>query len=166
MSDGEDKNLANDEIPPCMIHVDREGKWFHNDVPIVHPELLALFFKSLDVDVKGRYIVTLKDQICRLSVEDTPFVIVRTDFVSDSSQREEGSFVLRLIDHSEESLDPETLWIGPGDVLYCKIRKGRFKARFSRPAYYQLAEYLQEEPETGRHFLLLNNKKYHLEKTH
>jgi len=109
--------------------------------------------------------LSFKDQVCHLDVEDTPHVIVRTDFVSGSSHGEEDHFVLRFTDDSEEDLDPKTLSIGPGHVLYCKLRNGKFKARFSRPGYYQLAQYFQEEPETGRFFLFLNEEKYYVEKT-
>ena len=33
-------------------------------------------------------------------------------------------------------------------------------ARFTRPAYYQLAAYIQEEPETGDFVLRLNDAAY------
>jgi hypothetical protein len=164
MSDREEKSRGNDESPPCMIHVDKEGTWFHNGAPIIDRGLLALFYRSLDLDDEGRYIITLKDQVCRLDVEDTPHVVVRTDFVSGPSHGEEDRFVLRFTDDSEEALDPKTLSIGPGHVLYCKLQNGKFKARFSRPGYYQLAQYFQEEPETGRFFLLMNEEKYYVEK--
>lgn len=147
-----------------MIYVDKEGNWFHNDAPIIHRELLALFYKSLDVDEQGRYIIRFKQQVCLLDVEDTPYVIVRTDFVPASAPGDQDRFVLRLIDDSEETLAPETLWIGPEHVLYCKVRDGTLKARFSRPSYYQLGQYFQEEPETGRYFLSLNNTTYYIEK--
>jgi hypothetical protein len=165
MSTTKAKDVENTEIPSCMIYVDKEGNWFHNGAPIVHREVLALFYKSLDIDEQGRYIIKLANQICCLDVEDTPYIIVRTDFIYRSSHGETDRFALRINDDTEEDLALETLWIGPEHVLYCQIRKGRFKARFSRPAYYQLSEYFQEEPETGRHFLALNNKKYYLEKT-
>jgi hypothetical protein len=162
MSAGEDKGRGKDEIPPCMMYVDKEGNWFHHGAPIIHRELLALFYKSLDVDEQGRYIITFKDQVCCLDVEDTPYVIVRTDFVSGSSRGGKERFILRLVDDTEEILAPETLWIGPEHVLYCKIRKGKYKARFSRPSYYQLAQYFQEEPQSDRYFLCVNDKKYYV----
>ncbi len=163
MSARENKGGGHKELPPCMIYVDKEGNWFHNDAPIIHREVLALFYESLDIDEQGRYIISFKGQVCRLDVEDTPYVIVRTDFVSGSPQGEKDRFVLRFTDDSKEDLAPETLSIGPEHVLYCKIRGGKFKARFSRPGYYQLAQYFQEEPETGRYFLCLNDKEYYVE---
>jgi hypothetical protein len=164
MSARENKGSGHKELPPCMIRVDKEGRWFHKGAPIIHRELLALFYKSLDVDEQGRYVISLKEQVCLLDVEDTPYVIVRTDFVPGSAHGGEDRFVLRLIDNSEETLAPETLWIGAEHVLYCKVRDQKRKARFSRPSYYQLGQYFQEEPQTGRYFLSLNNTTYYIEK--
>ena len=166
MSAGEDKNGGYDEIPPCMIFVDKEGNWFHDGTPIIHRQLIADFFKSLDIDKDGRYIVRFKDQLCRLDVEDTPYVIVRTDFEPASSHEEKERFVLSFTDESKEYLDPLTLSVGPGHVLYCRIRDGKFRARFKRSAYYQLAQYFQEEPQKNRFFLRLNDEKFYLEANH
>jgi hypothetical protein len=151
--------------PPCMIYVDKEGAWFHNGVPITHRELILLFYESLSVDEGENYIIKFKNQVCRLDVEDTPFVVLRTDFIRGGNEAEIDRFVLHLTDDSKEDLDPETLFFAPNHVLYCKIREGRFKARFSRPGYYQLAEYVKEEAGAGLYFLSLNNKKYYLRKT-
>jgi hypothetical protein len=145
------------------MFVDKEGQWFHHGAPIIHRELIALFYKCLSVDAKGRYLITLKSQVCHLDVEDTPFVIRRTDFVPSSSPSEKDRFVLHLIDNSKEVLDPQTLSIGRDHVLYCLIREGKFRARFLRQSYYQLAEYIEQDPETTRHFLLLNGEKHFMD---
>ena len=151
-----------ESLAPCMIYVDKEGSWFHKGAPIIHRELLLLFYQSLCLDERGLYIIKLRGQVCYLDVEDTPFVILRTDFVRRSGDGETECFILHLVDDTKEELVPETLSIGPDHVLYCKIRKGKFKARFSRPGYYQLAQHVQEEPETGQYFVRLNGKKYYL----
>lgn len=149
--------------PPCMIYVDKEGTWFHKGAPLIHRELLLFFYQCLYQDDEGRYIIRLKDQVCCLDVEDTPFVILRTEFSAAGSDGGKDCFILHLIDDTREELEPETLSIGADNVLYCKIRGGRFTARFSRPSYYQLVEHVEEEPETGRYFLSLNKKQYYLE---
>lgn len=148
--------------PPCMIYVDKEGSWFHKGARIIHRELLLLFYQCLCVDDQGHYIIKFKNQVCRLDVEDTPFVVLRTDFLRAGGDGATERFILHLVDDTKEELAPETLTIGPDHVLYCKIRGGKLRARFSRPSYYQLAQYVEEEPETGRHFVCLNNKKYYL----
>lgn len=147
-------------IPSCTIFVDKDGQWFHHGALILNRDLIALFYQSLHVDTDGRYLIKLKDQICRLEVEDTPFVIVRTDLISGSSPGQKDRVVLRIIDDTEEELDPETLWIGPDNMMYCRIRQGRFKARFLRAGYYQLARHIKEDSETGRYFLPLSGRKH------
>lgn len=159
MVDKPSRGQENPEPPPCMIYVDKEGSWFHKGARIIHRELLLLFYQCLCVDEQGRYIIKLNDQVCRLDVEDTPFVILSTDFVRAGAEGEKNRFILHLIDDTKEELAPETLTIGLDHVLYCKIRIGKFKARFSRPSYCQLAEYVQEESERGRHSPCLNDKK-------
>jgi hypothetical protein len=162
MVDEPSREHKNSEPAPCMIYVDKEGSWFHKGAPIIHREILLLFYKCLSVDEQGRYIIKFKDQVCRLDVEDTPFVVLSTEFVRAGGDGEKSRFILHLIDDTKEELAAETLTIGPDHVLYCKIRGGKFRARFSRPSYYQLAQHVEEESETGRYFLCLNNKKYFL----
>ena len=162
MVDKPSRGQENPEPPPCMIYVDKDGAWFHKGAPIIHRELLLLFYQCLSVDELGRYIIKFNDQVCRLDVEDTPFVILSTDFVRAGAEEEKNRFILHLIDDTKEELALETLTIGPDNVLYCKIRNGKFKARFSRPSYYQLAQHVEEEPGTGRYFICPNNKKYYL----
>jgi hypothetical protein len=156
------RDQENPEPSPCMIYVDKEGSWFHKGAPIIHRQLLLLFYQCLSVDERGQYIIKFKDQVCRLDVEDTPFVVLSTDFVSAGFEGDKNRFILHLIDDTKEELAPETLTIGSDHVLYCRIRGGKFRARFSRPSYYQLAQYVDEDPATGRYFVCLNNKKYYL----
>ena len=162
MVDKPSRGQENPEPPPCMIYVDKDGAWFHKGAPIIHRELLLLFYRCLCVDELGHYIIKFNDQVCRLDVEDTPFVILSTDFVRAGAEGEKNRFILHLIDDTKEELALETLTIGPDHVLYCKIRNGKFRARFSRPSYYQLAQHVEEEPGTGRYFICPNNKKYYL----
>jgi hypothetical protein len=156
------KGQQGSEVPPCMMYVDKEGAWFHKGAPIIHRELLVLFYQCIRLDEEGHYIIRFKDQVCRLDVEDTPFVILRTDFVPPRHDGGTERFVLHLIDQSKEDLVPESLSIGPDHVLYCKVKGGKFTARFSRPSYYQIAKYIQEESETGRYLLCVNKKKHYI----
>ena len=51
--------------------------------------------------------------------------------------------------------------MGQDNVLYCKVKSPAFPARFNRAAYYQLAEYIEEEGET--YYLPLNGKKLNID---
>jgi hypothetical protein len=57
-------------------------------------------------------------------------------------------------------LDPATLEVGRDNVLYCRIRGARFSARFSRPAYYQLARFIEEDADGTGFYIELNGTVY------
>jgi len=160
MTDAFDKRTPKDDPEPCMIYVDKDGAWFHNGAPIVHRGFLLLFYQSIRLDDQGRYIIKLHNQTCRLDVEDTPFVVLGVTFLPKGDDRGDDCFMLHLIDETQEPLDPATLTVGNDHVLYCKIRQRRFTARFSRPAYYQLAQHIQEDPESHSFFISLNGNRY------
>lgn len=145
-----------------MIHIDKDGTWFHHGAPIIHQGILQLFYRSIRQDEKGRYLLVLKEQTCVLEVEDTPFVIARTTLMPPDPDDSRERFLLRLVDGTEETLDPATLTVAADHVLYCKIRGGRFPARFSRPAYYQLARHIEQDAKTRGFFLMVAGRRYHL----
>jgi len=142
------------DIPPCNIRVDKEGKWYHTiwGTELIHKPMRLFLFSLLERDEKGRYILRLKNQRCYLEVEDTPFVVMRVD--------KTHTFLITLNDETKEELDLNTLWVGDENVLYCKIREGKFEARFSRPAYYQLANYVEFDESQEKFYIVLNNHRY------
>ena len=148
--------MGGSDIPPCMILIDKEGRWFHKGLEMIHREFIKLFYQHMEIDLQGRYVITLAGDRCYVDVEDTPYVVWRTSVTNDEGK--DQRFSLHLSDDSLEDLDPGTLMVGDGNVLYCKVRNGTFPARFSRPAYYQLAEYIEEED--GVFYLSLKGRRY------
>jgi len=143
-----DHNLGNGkEIPRCGIYVDKEGDWYYLGNRIVHPGVLELFWSHLDVDEEGRYLIRLEDETCYLEVEDTPFVVLQVTLTH--GENEVRDVFLHLSDGTVEPLDPESFFIGPQDVPYCRIRGGRFIARFSRKALYQISRIIEEGDSPG-----------------
>jgi hypothetical protein len=142
-------------IPPCLIYIDKEGRWFHNGAEMIHRGIVLDFYKHLTVDNSGMYIISRGDETCYVEVEDTPFIVTRVEF---KNEKGEEKFRLSLIDDTQENLAPETVTVGDGNILYCTIKPGLFRARFSRAAYYQLASHIKEEGD--KYYLPLNNKKY------
>ena len=152
MDSEEKKNTTlSDDLPPCAIYIDREGRWFHSGAEMVRREFIREFYRNMELDSRGRYVITWEGKRCRVDVADTAFVVWGVDPV-------DGRFVLRLSDDTREALQPETLFVGEQDVLYCRVRNGRFPARFVRPAYYQLAAFL--EGEDGSYYLPVNGERY------
>ena len=148
--------MCGSDIPPCMILIDKEGRWFHKGLEMIHREFIKLFYQNMKVDSQGRYVITLAGDQCYVDVEDTPYVVWRTAVTNDDGTG--PRFSLHLSDDSLEDLDPHTLKVGEGNVLYCKIRNGTLPARFSRPAYYQLTEHIEEEK--GIFFLTLKGQRF------
>ncbi|MBW1723359.1 MAG: DUF1285 domain-containing protein [Deltaproteobacteria bacterium] len=144
------------ETPPCSIFIDKEGRWFFKGIEMVRRDFIRMFYQQMQADSEGRYIITLAGDRCIVEVEDTPFVVWRTIVKTDDSLGKR--YVLYLSDESEEELDPETLFVGKGNVLYCKVKAGMFPARFNRAAYYQLAEHIEEE--NGKYVITSQGKRY------
>ena len=129
------------DLPPCQILIDKDGRMYHQGAEMINQGINSFLLANLKQDDQGRYIIRLNDQQCWVEVEDTPLVVQRVD--QDGHDR----LLLSLTDGSREPLDPELVWVGPGNVLYTKVRQGTIPARFNRPAYYQAAQWVQETPQ-------------------
>jgi uncharacterized protein len=147
------------ELKPCGIQVDENGDWFHNGNRIFRPEILETLYAKLDQTPAGQFILADFKGPCLLDVADTPFVVSRVDLERDESGRERIIIRLKNISRSEV-LDPDTLEIGSGNILYCRVFSGRFSARFSRPAYYQLTELVREDDIGQGFYIELNGNRY------
>jgi len=123
---------------------------------MIHRPFIRLFYQNLTQDREGRYLIEWNGERCYLEVDDTPFVVKTISHRQDVCGEER--LILGLTDDSEEPLAPETLYVGRANVLYCRIRNGAFRARFSRPAYYELARHVVEE--NDGYALVLNGKRY------
>jgi uncharacterized protein len=148
-------------LPPCMIFVGKEGKWFHEGAEIIHRPIFLWLIQSLEVDDQGRYLVHLNNQKCLLEVEDTPLVILGVDR-TQSGPEENEEILLTLNDERQEVLNPQTVWLSRENVLYGLVKGGRIPARFLRSAYYQIARHIEED-ESGGFFLSLNRQKFPIE---
>jgi len=146
-----------DDIPPCLIFIDKEGRWYHQGAEMIHREVIRLFYQNMVLSPEGRYLINWENALCYVEVEDTAFVVMRVSY-DEGSQRQTTRFQLSLSDDTKETLEPDTLRVGKDHVLYCRVKSGIFPARFNRAAYYQLAEYIEEK--NGAYFLPLNGQKY------
>jgi len=147
------------DIPPCLIYIDKEGRWYHKGTEMIRRDLIRLFYRSIEFDPRGRYFINWNGQRCYLEVEDTAFVVRRVVYEEDRESGY-GRYILNLSDDSIEDLSPETLFVGADNVLYCRVKKSVFPARFNRAAYYQLAMCIEES--RGAYFLPLNGKRYEI----
>jgi uncharacterized protein len=149
-----------ERILPSGIYVDQEGDWHYQEDKITREDILELFLTNLTLTGDGTFVIHWMGQLCTIDVADTPFIVSRVDRIPlDDDKREE--ILIRLMHLPDpEVLDPSTLKVEEGNVPYCSVRNGRFRARFSRPAYYQLAAWIEQNPDTGAFYLELNGSQY------
>jgi len=143
------------------LRIDKEGRWFFHDEEITHRKTYLLFSQNLTRDESGRTILRIGQEQSPVEVEDVPFVIKTLDFVlSDGGELK--SIWLTLNDETHEQLNQATLRIGAENVPYCRVRDGKFEARFSRGAYQLLLPYIQQDDKTNRFFIHIDGKEYNL----
>ncbi len=148
------------QAPPFEIKIDKEGVWYYNGAEMFRKDILAVFFQNLFRDESGRYYVKMGNDMCYLKVEDTPIVVKSVHEMADPGASDAGGKCLGMFlsDSSLEKIDLESLRIGDGNVLYCDLQRG-FPARFTRAAYYQIADWIQFDEESG-YFIPANGKNY------
>jgi hypothetical protein len=138
------------------IKIDKEGIWYYRGAHMFRKDILCIFFNHLKIDECGKYFIELNQEICYLDVEDTAFVVTAV-------HSSDGQVLILLSDDSLEPLDLDSLRVGRDNIMYCTIKGGRFDARFTRKAYYQLAEIIEPDEEENRYFIELDGHKYFIQ---
>jgi tRNA threonylcarbamoyladenosine biosynthesis protein TsaB len=133
------------------LRLDREGRWRHGGSVIEHPRIARMLHLWLDRLDDGRYVVRFDERdeslYAYVEVEDAPFVVRTVEL--DKGPAGHVEVHLRLSDESVEELDYASLGVGADNALYCRVKEGRFDARFSRQAYYLIGELVEEDPLSG-----------------
>ncbi len=129
------------------LRITRDGDWLHDDVEITHPGILAALRESLRVDAEGHHLQIGSVRV-PVEVDDAPFVVTR-------AERDGERLVLTLNDLSREALASDTLTVGDDGVPHCQVKDGRFSARLSRAATYQLLQHVEYEEVDDRATLVL-----------
>jgi hypothetical protein len=141
-----------DASPHLKLFIDKDGQWFQNDAKIIHPQIYKLFNENLRKRNDGSYELSLGREICTVEVEDAPFVVSRVH------TPESAPVKVELNDGTVETFDPDNFWIGPENTPYCLVKDGEFHARFSRPAYYQIAKYIKTGDSENEFVFDINGK--------
>lgn len=144
------------------IKIDKEGIWYYRGAHMFRKDILCILFENLKVNDCGQYFIELNDEICYLDVEDTAFVITAVYKTKAPSNGHELIEVLAS-DDCREKLDLNTLAVGTENIMYCRIKDGKFPARFTRKSYYQLAEFIEQDDENDAFYIVLNEQKYMIE---
>jgi tRNA threonylcarbamoyladenosine biosynthesis protein TsaB len=133
------------------LRLDREGRWWHEGSIIEHPRIARMLHLWLDRRDDGRYVLRFDERdetlFAYVEVEDAPYVVRTVELDKGAAGHVEVH--LRLSDESVEELDYGSLAVGEDNALYCRVKQGRFDARFSRQAYYLIGELVEEDPLSG-----------------
>jgi uncharacterized protein len=141
------------------IKIDKDGLWYYKGAHMFRKEILSIFFDHLKIDECGNYLIELGPERCYIEVEDTAFVVTAVYKTTSPGSHTQQIEVL-LNDETCEILDMNSLQTGGDNVLYCRVKKGRFDARFTRKAYYQLAEFIEASDDNDNFYISLNGEKY------
>lgn len=137
--------------------VDRDGRMFHDGTEIVDPATLRFFLLALQRTPEGRWLALCQGERNWFEPADTPFVVQRLGLRVAEGRLD--AVELSLAGDYREPLDPATLE-HDGAQLFCRVRKGAFRARFGRIALQQIAPWIAEE--AGRPTLVLGGRGYRL----
>jgi phosphoglycolate phosphatase-like HAD superfamily hydrolase len=142
-------------IGPGYLALDREGRWLNDGMEITHTRTVEAFWRGLTRDERGRYVVRIGREECPVHLHATPYFVRQVEVSSEE-------ILLWLSDGETESLDPATLALVEERYLHCSVKGGRHEARFNRPAYYELALRLEQDPAGRGYFLPHGGKRYRL----
>lgn len=129
-------------IESHTIRFGRDGHWYSDGERIAHPRIADLFSRHLHAEADGSFWLRLGDERARVEIDDTPWVVVRID-----GQPADG-VILSLNDGSREPLEPASLRLGDGDVLYCRVKSGAHEARFLRAPQTELLAHAHDGPDS------------------
>ena len=136
----------------------RDGNWYSDDERIDNPRIALLFSRSIRQNADGSFYLQVAEERAPITVEDTPYVVKSLE-----GDARDG-FTIVLNDDEREELDPATLEIGADNVLYCRVKRGAYRARFLRNAYYHLSPGFEAD-ERGGFVVSIRGRRYPLKFT-
>jgi uncharacterized protein len=134
------------------LRITRDGEWLDDGEDVTHPGILANLWENLRVDADGHYLQVGPARI-PVEVDDAPFVVVRLAVEGDRA-------VITLNDLTREPLAVDTLTFDAAGVPHCRVKDGRFAARWSRAATYQLLERVEHTEVAPQATLIIGGERH------
>ena len=134
------------------LRIDRDGVWFHDDAEVTHAGIVANLRANLQVDELGHFLRVGPARVS-VEVEDAPFVVDRVEVAGEG-------LTATLNDLTREPVALHTLRVDERGIPRCRVKDGRFDARLSRAAAYQLLQHVQPDEDRGRPTLVLGGRRY------
>ena len=120
------------------IRLDDRGEWTHEGLIFENPRIEKLFSRHVGRTQGGTWVLEIGRFTYPITVEDTGFFVDKINWSHSPP-------LLYLSDDTTEDLDIDSLHYEPGGRLYCRIKNGRFRARFKHSAYHSVADFLSEQ---------------------
>ncbi|NPV92958.1 MAG: DUF1285 domain-containing protein [Firmicutes bacterium] len=117
------------------IMIDHDGQWYYNGEKMFRLPAVSFLASNLK-KIDGSYYICFQGQQVPVTVQDVPFVITTTS-------RSEDGLKGTLADGREVTI-PEQEILLENDVPYFSLFWER-DCKFSRPAFWQIVEYLVEK---------------------
>ncbi|MFQ5842878.1 MAG: hypothetical protein ACE5I8_10620 [Thermodesulfobacteriota bacterium] len=149
-----------DDLAPPLFKIDWDGNWYHQGVKVTHDRARLYLYRLLDQEAgTGRFFIQNEEGRWEVEVQDAPFVVTRVEALPSPVGSEPSSLLLTLNDGTDEPFQPSTLRFTEEHIPYCRVKGGRFEARFTRPSYYQLTRFIRyDEEEDGFYFLFVGKR--------
>lgn len=120
------------------IVLDDQGRFWHDGALVEHPGMARAFASWIQRHPDdGRFILSNGFDWTYFTVRDVPY-FVRAVRASD------GTPIAELSDGSQEPLDPSTLEADAAGAVYCRVKSGKFAAKFTPGAQTALAPWLAQ----------------------
>jgi len=140
------------------LRIDRDGAWFHEGEEVTHDGMLAGLRSNLSRDSHGHFLQIGPVRV-PVEVDDTPFIVLR-------AERDGDRLILTLNDLDRDALALDTLRFGADGAPYCRVKDGRFEARWSRAATYQLLQLVQCDEPGATAYLQVGTRRHALPGLH
>jgi len=132
--------------------IDEEGGLWIEGTQLTDPKVLKFFMRTMEPGPGGNFLVNCLGEKNIIRAQDVPYVVQGLDW-------NEAGIELIFPGGYREVLDPDTLFVGEKNVMYCKVRGGKFTARFQRKPYLELARHIEGKLGQG-FFLKYRGQKY------
>lgn len=148
-----------DKLPPVHLWnpplsgemdllIDKEGGWIYKGRPISRDKTVKLFSRILKKENNHYYLVTPVEK-WKISVEDTPWIIVSADICNEDMLNKQ---VIRVETNLGDAVEisptsPLTMEFKAGQCIPYVLVRDNLRARINRPTFYQLTNYAGQNEE-------------------
>ncbi len=149
------------KILKYQYFMDKEGRLLFEGNRITDPWAYRFFQRSLKQTEEGRFLVLCENEYCYIEVEDVPYVIIDIAVTIDETAKM-TRIELLFNGGYKEALDPSSIFVSKENILYCRVRGGKFSARFNRTSYYRIAKLIEHNEEIGEFQIEVRNETYNI----